>query len=70
VERLVDKIDRLCESIEKMAQPKKQRLYDAVFAGGQDNDQKEPAEKEEPIIDVVDQGEASILQISEEQKDG
>jgi len=47
VERLVDKIDRLCESIEKMAQPKKQRLYDAVFAGGQSNDQKEPAEKEE-----------------------
>lgn len=47
MEKLVGKIDRLCESIEKMAQPKQKRIYDALFAGDQDNDQNGPAEKEE-----------------------
>jgi hypothetical protein len=68
MERLVEKIDRLCETIEKMAKPKQKRIYDTIFAGGQDNDQKEPADKEDQIIEIVEQGDAPILEIEEVNK--
>lgn len=47
MERLVEKIDRLCESIEKMAKPKQKRIYDAIFAGDQDEVHTKLADKEE-----------------------
>lgn len=47
MDRLVEKIDRLCETIEKMAKPKDRRIYDAIFAGDLDEVQPKPADKEE-----------------------